>query len=87
MSDILRLRGEGIEWREIDGEIVALESGKSLYIAANPAGAVLWARLAEGATSAELVAALQARWPIDGGQATRDVDAFIGAARSHGLLE
>jgi hypothetical protein len=86
MSDVLQLRGEGIEWREIEGEIVALETGQSLYLAANPSGTVLWERLAEGTTRAELVAALQARWPIDEDRAARDVDAFIDAARSHGLL-
>ena len=86
MSEVLRLRGEGIDWREIDGEIVALEARQSVYLAANPAGAVLWARLAAGATHDELVEALQERWPIDRDQAVRDVDAFIDAARAHDLL-
>jgi hypothetical protein len=85
-DDLLRLRPEGVEWREIDGEIVALETGRSIYLAANPAGALLWARLAQGATRDELIAALRDRWPIEAERAAADVDAFLDQVRAHDLL-
>lgn len=87
MATLLKLRSESLDWREIDGEVVALEAERSLYVATNPAGTVLWSRLAEGATRGELVQALLDRWPIDDDCAARDVDAFLTAARTHGLLE
>jgi Coenzyme PQQ synthesis protein D (PqqD) len=85
-DDLLRLRPEGVEWREIDGEVVALETGRSIYLAANPAGALLWARLAEGATRDDLIAALRAQWPLEPDRAAADVDAFVDQVRAHGLL-
>jgi hypothetical protein len=87
MAELLRLRDDGLSWREIDGEVVALEAERSLYLASNATGAVLWRELADGgATRADLARALQDRWPVDADRAQRDVDAFIAAARGHGLL-
>jgi hypothetical protein len=87
MTEVLRLRRDGLDWREIDGEIVALEVNASLYLASNGSGAVLWRELACGATRDRLVDALRARWIIDTTTAERDVDAFLDQARRHGLLE
>jgi Coenzyme PQQ synthesis protein D (PqqD) len=87
MAELLRLRDDGLSWREIDGEVVALEAERSLYLASNAAGAVLWQRLADGGASRDdLARVLQDRWPIDAERAERDVDAFIAEARGHGLL-
>jgi hypothetical protein len=87
MTDVLKLRGQTLEWRELDGEVVALESRRSLYLTTNPAGTLLWRRLAEGATRADLVGALCEDYAIGTDVAERDVDAFIASAREHGLLE
>ena len=46
----LRLTETELHWREIDGEIIALEGRGSLYVAANRAGAVLWRALIEWTT-------------------------------------
>ena len=51
----LRLREEGLNWREIDGEVVVLDLERSHYLNLNETGAVLWVLLAEGATQRQLV--------------------------------
>ena len=58
---ILRLRPEALQWREIEGEVVAVDLETSSYLGANEAGAVLWRALAAGATKEELAALLVAR--------------------------
>src|SRR5438309_10719329 len=85
----LRLRAETLEWREVDGEIVALDGVSSNYLSANSSGALLWQELApaRGATREELVAALVAAYDIDAGQAAADVDSFVAVLDANGLLE
>ncbi len=55
MSDVLRLRDEKLEWREIDGEVVALDGQQSEYLGVNRAGAALWPLLAGGTTREVLI--------------------------------
>ena len=55
-----KLRGQGVAWTDVDGEIVALDETSAEYLAANEAGGLLWRALAEGATRDELVAKLAA---------------------------
>lgn len=83
----LQLRREALDWREVDGEIVALESRGSVYLSANRSGAFLWQALAEGATRDTLVSGLAAEYRIDAGLAQRDVDRFLAELDAHGLLE
>jgi hypothetical protein len=83
---ILRLRPEALQWREIEGEVVAVDLETSSYLGANAAGAVLWRSLAVGATKEELVALLVAEFGIDAKQAAADTDAFLAQLRESGLL-
>jgi hypothetical protein len=83
----IRLKDRALEWREIDGELVALEADSSVYLAANPAATLLWRRLAEGATRVELCEALVSEYAIDPGLAERDVDSFLAQAREFHVLE
>lgn len=83
----LRLKTRALEWREIDGELVALEADSSLYLAANPAATLLWQRLAGGATRDELCEALVSAYGIDHELAARDVDSFLEQAREFRVLE
>jgi hypothetical protein len=87
MNDMLRLRAGAVEWRELDGELVALEHERSLYLTANPAGTLLWRELVTGATRSDLVGALLSTYAVASDVAEEDVDAFVATARAHGLLE
>jgi hypothetical protein len=83
----LRLRQSDLSWRELDGEIVALDNGRSVYVATNSAGTRLWRRLAEGATRDALVDDLRTAFGIDEARAGADVDRFVADLREKGLLE
>jgi Transglutaminase-like superfamily/Coenzyme PQQ synthesis protein D (PqqD) len=83
----LRLRSTGLHWRDVDGEIIALDGDASQYVAANGSGALLWHKLAQGTTRESLVDCLVETFGIDRGQATGDVDAFLASLRAAHLLE
>ena len=87
MSDLLQLRSDRLEWREVDGEVVVLDTEASVYIAINQAGSAIWPNLAAGATRDDLVARLREEFGIDENVASTDVDAFIAALRTQGLLD
>lgn len=83
---ILRLRENDLDWREIDDEVVALDSKGAVYLAVKGSGAVLW-RLLSGSTTHEgLVDALVEQYGIDAKRAAADVDEFLATLREHGLL-
>lgn len=83
----LKLRGEGLTWREIDDEVVALDAETATYLSANASGRLLWRSLSEGATRQELVSCLVDEFEIDAERAGADVDAFVGELSKRGLLE
>jgi hypothetical protein len=81
-----QLNPDSVSWREVDGEILALDLGASRYLTSNAAGALLWKHLAAGATRGELVDALVEEFSIDRERAFTDVDAFLGDLTEQGLL-
>ncbi len=85
-TSILRLR-PGVDWRDVQGDVVALDVRRSVYLATNLAGAVLWSRLSTGATRAELVAALVDEFEVDDHTADSDVDVFLRRLLELDLLE
>ena len=82
----LKLRDTDVHWREIDGEVIALDGRTSTYMAANGAGAVLWHALVTGSTRDGLVEALVGAYGIDRERAGADVDRFLEELAGHGLL-
>jgi hypothetical protein len=87
MSGQLQLRGRGLEWRAIEGEIVAVDLEASVYLAVNRSGALLWPALAEGTTRAQMIEKVTQHYGVDAAQAADDVDAFLGVLRERNLLE
>lgn len=87
MTDrILRLRADAVLFREVEGEIVAVDVAGGEYFAVNRAGAELWPALVEGATLEELEERLVARFRISTEQATADAAAFVAALDARDLL-
>jgi hypothetical protein len=82
----LRLNREASEWREVEGEVVALDVAGAEYIATNRAGAELWRLLDSGASREGLTGALVARFDIDEPTAAADVDRFLDSLRARNLL-
>ena len=85
MSDIVKLR-EGVEWRQVEREILALDTNSSTFFNTNSAGALLCSALSAGRTREQLAGALVAEYKIDSQTAQRDVDAFISVLARHSLL-
>jgi Coenzyme PQQ synthesis protein D (PqqD) len=86
-TERIRLRTSDLHWREIDGEVIALEGRGSTYLATNSTGAVLWKALADGTTRDGLAAALIAAFGINRARALADVDAYVVELAAQGLLE
>jgi hypothetical protein len=86
VSDEIRLAPGRLEWREIDGEIVALDTEASKYLAGNRTAAALWPQLAAGATREQLLAQLLTRFDVEAEVAARDLDVFLVGLRERGLL-
>lgn len=86
LNQVLHLKETEIVWRSVDDEIVILHRGDWEYLTVNEAGALLWTKLAEGATRAELVSSLQAEYEIDEQRADGDVQAFLTLLSEHNLL-
>jgi coenzyme PQQ synthesis protein D (PqqD) len=82
----LRLRPDALSWREVDGELVAIDTLTSTYLGANPTGLLLWEALAAGATRDDLASRLVETYGIDRERAEADVDRFLEALRTRGLL-
>ena len=82
----LRLREEGLNWREIDGEVVVLDTDQSHYLNLNPTGSVLWLMLAQGATERQLVDKLLEEFDVTEATAHDDVVTFVASCRENGLL-
>jgi hypothetical protein len=83
----LRLRVTGLEWREVEGEVVALDAIGSQYLGVNATGGLLWSRLGAGVTREELIELLVEECGATSVQASRDVDAFLEDLRLHRLLQ
>src|SRR4051812_5491266 len=76
MSDIVKLR-DGVEWRHVEEQILALDTKSSTFFNTNRAGALLWSALSAGRTREQLADSLVAEYKIDSQTARHDVDAFL----------
>jgi hypothetical protein len=83
----LSLRADGLAWRTVEDELIAIDVHESTYLTANGSGLVLWEALAAGATSDELAAKLVAEFGIDPDAARTDADRFVEELRERGLLD
>ena len=75
-----------MSWREVDGEIIALQHASSEYLSTNGTGVLLWKSLGAGTTREHLIGLIVDEFGIDKGRATADTDAFLDALAEHGLL-
>lgn len=80
------LRPGSVEWREVEGEIVAVDVKTSEYLAINRTGAVLWRALEGGATRDELAERLVGAFAVDPAAARKDVEAFVAMLDDRGFL-
>jgi len=82
----VQLRSEDITWQEIDGELVILDTARSVYLTTNVAGATLTRLLTAERTPEELVAALATAFGVPAEPAEAATRAFVADLRAKGLL-
>ena len=82
----MKLRSDDLEWKQIDDEIIALDTGRAEYLGVDGAGVALWRALGEGADRDDLVASLTRRYGIPPARAMADVDAFLSDLAARNLL-
>jgi len=82
----MKLRTDGLSWREIDGETVILDLRSSTYFRANRTGTFLLQALTEECARDQLVEQLAAAYALGSEEAARDVDAFLAILDGRGLL-
>ena len=82
----LCLRKNDLDWRDIDDEIVVLDTRDAVYLAVHGSGAFVWRILAESTTKDSLIEALVEKYGIDSTRAAADVDAFLATLNERGLL-
>lgn len=83
----LRLRKHDLQWRAVEGEIVALDVRGSQYLGVNDSGASLWDMLAAGTTRDALAERLAGDHGLDLEIARAHVDAFVDQLRAQDLIE
>ena len=81
------LRDGAVMWREVDGEVVALDLAASEYLAINRTGTTLWTLMETGASRSELVSALMDAFDLPFEQAEADVDSFVSGLEERGLVK
>jgi hypothetical protein len=74
---LLKLRQSDVHWREIDGEVIALETRASRYLATNGTGTILWRALLAGTTRKGLADELVREYGIERERAVADADRFL----------
>lgn len=82
----MKLRSDGVSWREIDGELVILDLSSSKYLTTNRTGTVLMRLLTEDRTVDELASALVTEFEISRRQAVEHVGQFVQTLQGKGLL-
>jgi hypothetical protein len=83
----IKLRRERLEFVQVDGEVVVLDSRDSLYYSVNGSGGELWSALRAGTTESDLAQLLIDRHGIEAIRARADVTAFVTQLTEAGLLE
>jgi Coenzyme PQQ synthesis protein D (PqqD) len=83
---VIRLRQDAIHFREIEGEIVAVDVARGEYVGANRSAARLWPAIVDGATIEALTERLAAAYRVPAEQLRGDVEAFVAVLDERGLL-
>jgi hypothetical protein len=81
------LNQAAVSWRDVDGDIVALDVASGAYFTINGSGRVLWTALVESASADDLTELLISTFGIAEEQARVDATAFLEDLSSRSLIE
>lgn len=85
--ETLRLRTTDLQWRAVEGEVVALDLRGSQYLGVNNSGAELWDMLAAGTTRVALIEHLASSYGLAPGIAGEHVETFLQQLDAQDLIE
>jgi len=86
-DETLLLQEEHLMWREVEDEVIVLDTRTWTYLGINGSGAVLWREIAHGTTRKKLIASLREAFQVSDELASRDVERFLAMLREHKFLE
>jgi hypothetical protein len=87
MEESLKIRPGVAEWREVESEVVGIDTRTATYFALNRTGALLWPALIAGTTRPVLVERLCTEFGIAPEAAAGDVDAFLKVLADQDMLD
>ena len=82
-----RLRDAAVSWRDVDGEVVALDIESGEYLSLNGSGRVLWLALVEPVSMDELGALLVETFGISESLGRADASVFVADLESRALVD
>lgn len=85
-STRVRIRSKNVSWREVDGEVIALDLTSSTYFTTNRTGTLLWHAMVDGAAVGDLVELLASTFGIPADRAKGDVGSFLDLLSANNLL-
>ena len=86
--DTVYRASDATTWRELDGEIIVLDTVDSVYYAIAGFGAALWPKLVVGASQQDLIDEIRSTFTdVPPDQATTDVQEFVESCLGDGLIE
>jgi hypothetical protein len=86
MPGTIRLRTDRIDFVEVEGRQVILDSRRSVYYSVNETGLQLWSALRTDTTETELRRILIEAHGVSEETAAKDIAAFLNQLEQHGLL-
>jgi hypothetical protein len=82
----VRVRDDGVVWREVDDDVLILEMETGTYLNLNGSGKLLWLALTEGISSDRLPSLLVKSYGIPEERAREDAAAFVAALQARSLV-
>ena len=84
--DAIFARGEGVLLREIDGELLLLNSSSDSYFSLNRSGAAMYQNLENGATVSATVEAVAETFEAPRELVEQDLNVLLGELLERGLM-
>jgi hypothetical protein len=75
-----------LSWREIDNDLVAVDTGTGEYHCFNDVGRVIWLGIANGHDDASIVRSIVEAFSTESDRAASDLAVFVADLSSRGLL-
>ena len=83
----VKLCDAAVSWRDVDGEIVALDIESGAYLTLNGSGRLLWLALVEPSSIEALSELLMSTYGIEADRARSDALAFVDDLTGRNLIE